>query len=464
MDRAHCAPPASGETTGRGQAFACYVSGTQARQFPPEVLDAARLALVDYLGVLMGGMRERPARACLGLAREWNTVGRVPLWGGGPTSAALAALVYGTAAQALDFDDAHQGGGGHVGAVCWPVALAVAMAEARDGHDALTAYLTGYEIMARLGGGGSNGVGRAMQRNGFHPTGVNGTVAAAAVAAALMRLNAGQTAHALGLASTAAAGLMVSYGTDAKPFHAGNAAMQGIVAADLAAHGMTASAGAFEIGDGMIPRFTGGSVPDVPPADFSHWESLRNCLKPFPCCMSAQAAVEAALEIAPDLAGRAVTRVVARVNEAVAFTAGIPEPKTVAEARFSTRYCVATALAGGRCDAADFTDARLNDPSLRALLDRVEIVALAVQPPNTAEVTVFLADGQSLAADVEGLLGHPGKPMSPEQVRIKFNSMAEPVLGVAGAASVYEAAMTLDRPGGLARLNRKVGAAMARPS
>src|SRR5690606_25070258 len=108
----------------------------------------------------------------------------------------------GTAAHCLDFDDTHLWGGGHISAPCWSVALA--MVEDRGGDEtlALRAFLAGYEVMARLGGGGIGGIGRSMQQRGFHPTSVNGIVGAAAVASVVLGLDAGRALNALSVAAT----------------------------------------------------------------------------------------------------------------------------------------------------------------------------------------------------------------------------------------------------------------------
>ena len=150
----------------------------------------------------------------------------------------------------------------------------------------MAAFLTGYEVMCKLGGGYVMGVGRSLQRRGLHPTSVVGRCGAAAAASALFKLNEQQIGHAMGVAATTAGGLVGSFGTHGKPFHAGKAAMDGILAAQLAADGFMAATHLYELQGGLLDAFIQNREVEVPPVDdFGvKWELLGNGFKPFACC------------------------------------------------------------------------------------------------------------------------------------------------------------------------------------
>src|SRR6218665_3739125 len=148
-----------------------------------------------------------------------------------------AALINGAAGHALDFDDASSNMIGHPSAPVVPAALASAQIGNACGRQLLRALVVGHEVEARIG----EMLGPSHYLHGFHATGTVGTFGAAAACASLRRLSEDQTAHALGLAATQAAGLKSMFGTMAKPLHAGKAAMNGLMATQLALRGFSAN-------------------------------------------------------------------------------------------------------------------------------------------------------------------------------------------------------------------------------
>src|SRR5919197_5856847 len=129
----------------------------------------------------------------------------------------------------------------------------------------LSAFVAGFETAARIG----SGLGEPVSLRGWHGTGVFGRLGAAAAAAVLLRLDAEQALHALGAAATQTSGLVASFGTMAKPFHAGKAAMEGIVAAQLAAAGFAAATGLFEPGGGLDTALVQDHSVAIAPIDFA---------------------------------------------------------------------------------------------------------------------------------------------------------------------------------------------------
>ena len=170
----------------RNQQLVKYIAGTATRKFPGEVIDAAKRALVDFLGVAVGASSDAPVRPVRATIKQWNATGNARIFLGGQTTPALAALANGAMAHAMDYDDTHPGGAGHPSACCWSSALALAEHHGFEEREAMAAFLTGYEVMTKLGGGYVTGVGRSLQRRGLHPTSVVGRAGAAAVACALL--------------------------------------------------------------------------------------------------------------------------------------------------------------------------------------------------------------------------------------------------------------------------------------
>lgn len=421
-----------------------------ARDAPPaHIVEAAKFALIDHVGVTLGGIGENAALGARKLAADWRAPGHARIIAGPRTRAGLAAFVNATAAHALDFDDTHADGSGHISAVVWSTALALASDLKRNEQAAIKAFIAGFEVMARLGGGGTYGVGKALQQRGLHPTSVNGTVGAAAAAASVMQLDRNATAHALGLAATSASGLVASFGTDAKPFHAGRAAWNGIVAAELAANGVTARTDLFETDTGMLPVFIQDGNVTVPEVSFDYWELERNGYKAYPCCRAAHASILAASRLAPKIAGKTIQAIRARVHWSAQFTAGIREPCTPLEAKFSVAYCVAAALQGRALTLQDFEEPVLSDPGIRALSKLVRLEPVKSQPQRQATVEVLLLNGETITGTAEHFLGHPDNSMSGEQLTAKFMSLSTRVLGTGRAATLLNVLRNFESAGSL---------------
>lgn len=450
---------AASTETGRSDKLAAYVAGGRERDFPAEIIAEARVALIDFMGVAIGAVDEPAAKATRAVAQAWKVAGKAPIFCGPTTNAAMAALVNGTTAHCMDYDDTHLWGGGHIGAPCWSTALAVACDRDQDETAALAGFITGFEVMARLGGGGIRGIGRSMQQRGFHPTGVNGLVGAAATAAVIMDLDQAQSANALSAAATSAGGLVASFGSDSKPFHAGRAAMNGILAAELAAVGFRASPTVFDRKKGMLDAFIQDGSAEVPDLDFDYgWELLNNGYKPFACCRATHASIQAAHQLTERVGDRKVRSVRAKVHANAPFTAGKRDPQTPLDCKFSVPFCIAMALRGYRGTEADFSLERLNDPAIRQIVPLVELLPQAEQPQYEAYLEVEMEDGERLMAETKMFLGHPDNPMSASDHRAKFLSLTVPVLGERKAEELLAVLEQFDQPGALAASMKLVSA------
>lgn len=455
------------QSTPRHQQLVAYIAGTATRHLPGDVVDAAKRALADFLGVAVGAYDDAPVRPVRATVKRWNASGNARIVLGGQTTPALAALANGTMAHAMDFDDTHPGGAGHPSACCWSSALALAEHHGIEECDTLAAVITGYEVMCKLGGGYVMGVGRSLQRRGLHPTSIVGRMGAAATASVLMKLNEQQIGYALGVAATTAGGLVGSFGTHGKPFHAGKAAMDGILAAQLAADGFVAATHLYELGElDKTPRkkaahsatlldvFIQNHDVEPLPLNFDEtWEIRTNAFKPFASCRATQASTQAARTLAAKIAGRIVKRVHARVHPNALITAGKLAPRTPLEGKFSVPFCIALALRGHAVVASDFTDAKMRDASVMDIVPLVELEAVEGQPPHSAHLDVYLADGEHLHADTDIVIGHPDNPMSWDDLRVKFDGLAEPVLGADKAKPLFDAARNFEQPGSLSKIS-----------
>lgn len=449
MDGSQHHPPA----TPRGDALADYIAGAAARAYPETVREAGIRALVDFVATAVGSYNEACSEAVRRTALSWHAQGKARMFLSDATTPALAALVNSTMAHAMDFDDTHTGGAGHASGPCWSTALAVAQELGADEKTTFEAFLTGFEVMAKLGSGGPPGVGRSLQRRGLHPTSVFGRVGAAAATSVLMGLDRQQISYALGAAATTSGGLLGSFGTHSKPFHSGKTAMDGILAAQLARDGFVSATQLYELEKGLLDAFIQDREVEVPPLDFEDkWEILDNAFKPFASCRATHPSTQAARSLAEQLGNRKVSRVHAQVHPNAVVTAGKTAPRTPLEGKFSVPYCISLALSGYPVQAPDFSEGPFRNPRVQAILPTVELEPVSDQMPWVAHLDVFLEDGATLHADTDIVMGHPDNPMSWDDLKSKFMGLVVPVTGATRADELYAAARAFLSPGGLPKL------------
>jgi len=436
----------------RSSQLSYFIAHAYEWNIPSAVFIEAKRALIDHLGVAIGAVNDEAVQAVRQVAKSWGATGDARIFLGTTTTPALAALINATMAHATDFDDTHPAGSGHPGGPCWAAALAMAQVHSASEDQTLRAFIAGFEVMAKLGGGWVSGVGRHLQRRGFHPTSVVGRAGATAVAASLLRLNTEQIANALGGAATMMGGLQKSSGTHGKPFHAGKAAMDGILAAQLASEGFVGAHHFYET-DGWVRNFIQHGEVDIPALDFGDsWELLTNGYKLYASCRGTHASIETARQIYPQLKGREIERITARVHPMGMVNAGIMDPKNPLESKFSIPYCIALALTGYSLTDADFTQQSVNDINARKLLPLLTVDAVDGQSASSAFIDVWLKDGDVIHAHTDVYRGHPENPLTEEELYEKFAALTVPVLGAERSAALYQAAAHFERRGSLATI------------
>jgi len=439
----------------RGEQLVKYIAGTSRRSYPPGITEAALKALVDHLGCAVGASNDAAARPARAVVERWRASGNARVYIGGRTTPALAALANASMAHAMDYDDTHAGGAGHPGGPCWSAALALAQEYDASEQETLAAFITGFDVMGKLGGGWVPGVGRSLQRRGWHPTSIFGRVGAAAAACVVLKLDEAQIANALGVAATTAGGLVGSFGTHGKPFHSGKAAMDGILSAQLASEGFVAATHLYELDQGLLDVLIQDRQVAPPTLDDfgKKWELLENQIKPFASCRATHSAIQAARTLADQVRGRKIAKVHAKVHPNALVTAGKTAPRTPLEGKFSVPFCVALGLAGYRAVSSDFNETAFTDPAVADIVPRVTLESVADQPAWKAFLEVTLEDGQRLEGECQCVLGHPDNPVAWDALREKFEGLVEPVLGAERCERLFQLGRNFLQPGSIGKLS-----------
>ena len=444
----------STSVSGNATEAARFIGGARGRNYPAEVVEAAKKCLVDWVGVALGARNEEAAAAVRKVALNWGTTGNAQVLLGGKAAPSAAALINGTMAHCLDYDDTHVGSVTHVSGPTVAATLAVGTHLGATEQEILSALITGFEVAARLG----NGAGQKANLRGFHATGIFGTFGAAAAASALYGLNESAVRNALGAAATQTGGLTESFGTMSKPFHAGKAALNGVLSAELAAEGFAAKESLIEPGQGLSTAIFQDGAGTLAPLDFSQeWEITRNTFKPYAACLLTHALIDAARSLSGKVKGKEVARVEAVVSQPAVKLAGKPNPQTPLEGKFSLAYCAALGLNGYEASERDFAADRLADPAIRRIIERVEPKPTDDMAETAARIVVELSDGSRLDADVPLALGNPGNPMSWDDMWRKFEPLVTPSLA-GRSRELFDLLRAFEQPGSLERFAQMVAA------
>ncbi|MGE3992272.1 MmgE/PrpD family protein [Pseudorhodoplanes sp.] len=406
--------------------------------YPREVTDAARMCFVDWCGVALGAVEELPGMIA---ARAMQDEGRSPVLSGGKMSALISALVNGTLAHTLDFDDTHVPSLTHISGATWATIVALSATPGREDADILDAFIKGFEVGGRLG----RNIGPAMLERGLHATATIASLAATAAGCALLQLDRNQIMNAMGLAATQAGGLTISFGTMAKPFHAGKAAMNAVIAVQMARHGFEASLEAFDSPEGLARAVVQDRALAFRPVDDSSWQILLNTFKPYASCLLTHPLVDCARSLAQTIGPMPAQKISARVHPLAIRLAGKTRPSTPLEGKFSLSYCIALAFAGYPVSAANFTAQFLRDETLARLANRVTLEPDERLRETAARMNVTLEDGSEQIAEIAFARGNPENPMQWSDLEAKFVGLTENRLGVAQAKALFDELRKMQR-------------------
>ena len=405
----------------------------------------AKHAFLDWIGVTLGGCADPLVGILVSDAIAEGETGTARLVGRGErTTPSFAAMINGAASHALDYDDVNKRLHGHPTVPVVPALLAIAEQGRQSGRAVLDAFIVGYEVECLVG----EMMGLAHYDHGWHATATVGTFGAAAGSARLLGLDAEQSATALGIAATQAAGLKSMFGTMCKPLHAGKAAMNGLMAARWAAKGFTSRDDALECAQGFGATLSTEFRPlPIRPDAAAPYAVEQNLFKYHAACYLTHSSIEAvrALFDQHEFAAADVQRVRTRVDPGHRRVCCIPEPATGLEVKFSIHHCIAMALAGEDTGDRDiYTDELAARADLVEMRRKVEVEDKVHDNRHAAEIVIDLADGRSLVQFHD--VGAPADDVDAQAARLsaQFRRLAEPVIGVERAAETIELVNALD--------------------
>ena len=419
-------------SAGATQRLAQWVAAVDNASISESAYQWATHATLDWLSVTVAGAAEPLVRM---LALEYGSPAAnasAVLRDARRDGVLQAALINGSAGHALDFDDVAARMNGHPSVPVLPAVLALAQVREVSGRDFLRAVVVGHEIESRIG----EVLGASHYARGFHATGTIGTFGAAAAAASLLGLDAERSAHALGLAAAQAAGLKSMFGTMAKPLHAGKAAMNGLMAAQLAARGFTADTEAIEGFQGFAWTQADDAAAIAAVRTDGGFAIEQTLFKYHAACYLTHATIEAIRELrrlhAIDL--DALESLEIFVPPGHLSVCDIPDPRTGLNLKFSIRQLALLALDGFDSAALNlYTDEAALNPRATSARIRVRVTPSDRVQPYAAAVTLKTRDGRTLTAASD--VGVPSTDPAAQWSRLceKARAITAPSLGMSGS-------------------------------
>lgn len=433
------------------QMLAEFVVAFDLKQVPAEVVDLARLAFIDTVGVAVAGSHEEVAHIAAGMVKLEGTAPQCTIIGQSfKASPQLAALANGVSSHAMDYDFSYVSG--QSAAPVIPALLALAESTSATPAEFLGAFIVGCEVTARIGRSSP----RISNGGGWQAAGVIGGISAAAACAKLMKLPVDQVAHAIGISASLVSGLPANYGTMTKPLHVGNGARNGVMAAMLASKGFTSSPTVLEGDNGYYGSFARALKTDYAPfKDLgSRWDLKETgySIKYYPCGGRGHTAIDAALLLRDKLGGRTdeITNIHCWMSPSSAKRVVTKYPIDVESAKFSASYVIAYSLLHGAPKIKAFTQEALNDARIRALAGLVTASAdpqLSDEWGNPTRVKIALKDGGTFQEQRDYPIGSTQVPLTKAQVEEKFMDCAMQTINEDAARKLFAIASTItDRP------------------
>lgn len=424
-------------------------------QVPAGSRHAMKRLLLDYLGVAIAGSQTesgviaREFATLQGKAQEATLIGgreRVPM--------AAASFANAISCHSIELDDIDVLALFHFSPPVFSPALAVAEANGANGKDLLAALAAGCEVMERVSMAANND----LRNRAFHTTPTCGVFGATVAAGKLLRLTPEQLTSAFGLAGAQSSGLMEMYGPSMqKRFNPGPAARNGVTAAQMAKLGFTGADTIFEGERGFLRAFAGGKKGAELVRGLGKPYELQIEFKPYSCARPIHNAIDCALEIRlknkPDLG--AIRSIVVRRHPDWSDYHRNTAPRTYHEAQVSLPYSVAVALVEGKALLEQYTDRKLGNAAVQRLMKLTRIETDGRLPRGVScHTTITLASGKKFVSQVDYPKGSIQNPMSDQELGVKFESLAVPVVGAARAARIADLVMHVERCNNVGELLR----------
>ncbi|KKM10049.1 hypothetical protein SY88_15500 [Clostridiales bacterium PH28_bin88] len=437
--------------------LADHVVGLSYDRIPTEVVEKTKHCLLDLLGIMVRARFEaessepvtQAVKELGGASGKCTAVGNKETF-----TPHHAALLNGTYAHSLDFDDTHRRGSLHPGAAIIPGALAVAESAGAGGKALITGIVAGYDVGCKMSIAARP---KVHYDRGFHPTATTGVFSATAAGASILGLTSATLQNAFGLNGSQAAGSMqfLENGAWNKRVHVGLAAHNAIYSLIMAQKGVLGASHPVEGEAGFLHAYTdGANAQDVLQGLGEQFEIYYTALKPYPSCRFTHSPIDLILDIVKgeNIQAGEIEEIAIGLQTKGMDIVGVPaerkrRPQSVVDGQFSMHFTGAVAAAYRRMTWADYD--KLSDPGIVRLMDRINVVhdpAVEAEYPDKFAGSVTLkARGKSFHRFTDLAKGEPEKPLTWGEVVAKFNDLAAVGLDESRRERIVEQVANLEK-------------------
>ena len=434
--------------------LARFIVNHRYADIPEKVRHEAARSFLNWVGCAVGGSRHETVENALAALSEFSGPREATVLGrGDKLDIMLAALMNGATSHTFDFDDTHLRTVIHPSGPVASALLALAERKGLNGKEFLNAFILGIEAECRIG----NAVYPSHYDVGWHITATAGVFGAAAAAGRVLGLSEQQMVWALGIAATQSSGLREMFGTMCKPFHPGNAARNGLLAALLASKNFTSSEEGIEGRRGFANVLaTARNYAEITEKLGETWEISLNTYKPFACGIVEHPAIDGCIQLRNEhkLKGDEIEGIALKVHPLVLELTGKKTPQTGLEGKFSVYHSSAVAIIHGAAGEAEYSDAVVRDPKVVALRDKVAAAADHAMHEDQVHVTIRLKSGKSVEKYVEHCVGSLGRPMSDADLEAKFRGLCAGILSQGESDKLIQLCWDIGKLGDAAEVAR----------
>jgi len=334
--------------------LAKWIVGLKWGDIPEDVIDYAKVLILNILGCMLGGSIQNSNKAALRFVRSMGgTPESTVVNYGDKTNAYNAAFLNASFGHGWDFDEQVTPGGSHTASSCTAAAMVLGERELVSGREFLEAWIAGYEVGNRIG----VAVNPGHMHRGFHEVGTVGPFAGTGAASKILRLDEWRTENALAIAVSQAAGTFQhsqTTGGAIKRCHSGFASSTGVRSALLAKEGITGPREALEGKKGFILCHAGeeNDMEAITRELGKLWYTTRAMIKNYSCCSAQYGILDVIynLKRKHDLKPEDIESIkigVAGLPKWMVGTIKGDEVKDIFGAQFSARFGVGLALVVG---------------------------------------------------------------------------------------------------------------------
>lgn len=425
---------------------------------PNEVIENTKLRVLDGIGVMLAASSHETVLAARRADRQSDAAGGAyALVSDQQHSRAGAAFINGVMSAVLEFDDTHLQTNIHPTPPVLSAMLAATSGREVSGKRFLESVLVGSELLCRLGQISPV----RLHEVGYHPTAIFGVFGAVYALGRLEGLKPREIVDAIGTAASLSSGSIASFedGTSTKTLHVGFVAAAAIRAVSYAQHGISGPAAVYEGKFGFLRSLVQGR------GDFrfealldnlgERWEVLNIAPKLYPCAYTLMPFIMATIElrdrhsIKPEQVAEIRCDIMERSFATVCEPVDVKRrPRTSWHGRISLQHTVAEALVLGRMDKNAYAPARLTDPVINALADKVvhraDPLASSDITRSRGYVSIRLTDGRELDMTIEDMPGTRRNPLPASGYIEKFRANASDCIGEIMVEEVVESVLGMD--------------------